>query len=81
MRLALAANDDDFFEGAAGLPKILGLDFALAADGRAWLLEVNATPGLVGRAERDRRVKDAVLDAAWDLPPGPASILRPLDLT
>ena len=46
-------------------PKIVGLDFAVDAAGDAWLLEVNRTPGLVGRAEVDRAVKDAVVDAAW----------------
>ena len=48
-------------------PKIVGLDFAVDAAGDAWLLEVNRTPGLVGRAEVDRAVKDAVVDAAWGL--------------
>ena len=37
------------------------------AAGDAWLLEVNRTPGLVGRADVDRAVKDAVVDAAWGL--------------
>ena len=46
-------------------PKIVGLDFAVDEAGDAWLLEVNRTPGLVGRAEVDRSVKDAVVDAAW----------------
>ena len=46
-------------------PKIVGLDFAVDAAGDAWLLEVNRTPGLVGRADVDRAVKDAVVDAAW----------------
>ena len=48
-------------------PKIVGLDFAVDEAGDAWLLEVNRTPGLVGRAEVDRAVKDAVVDAAWGL--------------
>lgn len=46
-------------------PKIIGLDFAVDEVGAAWLLEVNRTPGLVGRAAVDRGVKDAVVDAAW----------------
>ena len=45
----------------------MGLDFAVDAAGDAWLLEVNRTPGLVGRADVDRAVKDAVVDAAWGL--------------
>ena len=47
-------------------PKIVGLDFAVDDAGDAWLLEVNRTPGLVGRADVDRAVKDAVVDAAWE---------------
>ena len=64
-----------------GLPKILGLDFAVDGRGDAWLLEVNATPGLAPRAATDGRVKEAVVAAAWDLPPRSRdSLLRPLAL-
>ena len=45
--------------------EMFGLDFVVDSGGTAWLLEVNRTPGLVGRAEVDRAVKDAVVDAAW----------------
>ena len=45
----------------------MGLDFAVDEAGDAWLLEVNRTPGLVGRADVDRAGKDAVVDAAWGL--------------
>ena len=47
-----------------GLPKILGLDFALGAGGVAYLLELNRTPGLSPRGGADRAVKRAVVDAA-----------------
>ena len=35
------------------------------AAGDAWLLEANRTPGFVGRADVDRAVNDAVVDAVW----------------
>ena len=63
----LARSDDLQWPGPTRPPKIVGLDFAVDAAGDAWLLEVNRTPGLVGRAEVDRAVKDAVVDAAWGL--------------
>ena len=46
-------------------PKILGLDFALAAGGVPHLLELNRTPGLSPRGSADSGVKRAVVDAAW----------------
>ena len=61
----LARSDDLQWPGPTPPPKIVGLDFAVDAAGDAWLLEVNRTPGLVGRADVDRAVKDAVVDAAW----------------
>ena len=61
----LARSDDLQWPGPTRPPKIVGLDFAVDAAGDAWLLEVNRTPGLVGRADVDRAVKDAVVDAAW----------------
>ena len=64
----LARRDDSAaWPGPTRPPKIVGLDFAVDAAGDAWLLEVNRTPGLVGRADVDRAVKDAVVDAAWGL--------------
>ena len=63
----LAQSDDLQWPGPTRPPKIVGLDFAVDAAGDAWLLEVNRTPGLVGRADVDRAVKDAVVDAAWGL--------------
>ena len=63
---ALARRGDVIaWPGPTRPPKIVGLDFAVDAAGDAWLLEVNRTPGLVGRADVDRAVKDAVVDAAW----------------
>ena len=65
---ALARRGDVIaWPGPTRPPKIVGLDFAVDAAGDAWLLEVNRTPGLVGRADVDRAVKDAVVDAAWGL--------------
>ena len=62
----LARRDDSAaWPGPTRPPKIVGLDFAVDAAGDAWLLEVNRTPGLVGRADVDRAVKDAVVDATW----------------
>ena len=65
--VALLARRDGTaaWPGPTPPPKIVGLDFAVDAACDAWLLEVNRTPGLVGRAEVDRAVKDAVVDAAW----------------
>ena len=65
--VARLARRDDIaaWPGPTPPPKIVGLDFAVDETGDAWLLEVNRTPGLVGRAEVDRAVKDAVVDAAW----------------
>ena len=62
---SLARGEAPAWPGPTPPPKIVGLDFAVDAAGDAWLLEVNRTPGLVGRAEVDRAVKDAVVDAAW----------------
>ena len=45
--------------------ELAAFDVLLDGDLKPWLLEVNRTPGLVGRAEVDRAVKDAVVDAAW----------------
>ena len=63
----LARGEAPAWPGPTPPPKIVGLDFAVDAAGDAWLLEVNRTPGLVGRADVDRAVKDAVVDAAWGL--------------
>ena len=61
----LARGEAPAWPGPTPPPKIVGLDFAVDEAGDAWLLEVNRTPGLVGRADVDRAVKDAVVDAAW----------------
>ena len=47
------------------LPKIIGLDFALAAGGVPYLLELNRTPGLAPRGPADSAAKHAVVEAAW----------------
>jgi hypothetical protein len=56
-----------------GIPKILGLDFMLKADGTPQLLEVNRFPGLEPRGDGDRDVKVAVVHGAWALAAGRAN--------
>lgn len=49
------------------LPKIYGFDLLVDEGLSPWLIEVNRFPGLEPRNEKDRRVKQAVVEAAWRL--------------
>jgi tetratricopeptide (TPR) repeat protein len=56
-----------------GIPKILGLDFMIKADGIPQLLEVNRFPGLEPRGDGDRDVKVSVVYGSWGLAAGRAN--------
>ena len=52
-----------------GVPKILGFDFVVDENRNAWLLEVNRFPGLIGRDDCDRAVKESLLASMYHATP------------